>query len=275
MLFHTWTFLAFLAVVLPVFFALKKTRLWLPWLMVASYVFYSWWNPYYLLLVAYSTALDYVLVTLMDQCPQKREEFDLAARLTRLKFENRVLKTAFIISGVGTLIWLGLAFGGPRTLRPTCGGLAGIFFLMALGAFFGSRPLWLVISIINNLAILLFFKYARFVIQNVQPLLNTMHLGITLPDPATMMPFDLPYALPVGISFFTFQSMSYTIDFYLGKVERERSFPRFATFVCFFPQLVAGPIERAREMLPQFQKFPEIRLQNLTDGMSLFLVGLF
>src|SRR6202000_1386406 len=60
-----------------------------------------------------------------------------------------------------------------------------------------------------------------------------------------------------------------------GNVARERSLLRFATFVCFFPQLMAGPIERARQLLPQFQKFPTVRLQNFTDGASLFLVGLF
>ena len=89
------------------------------------------------------------------------------------------------------------------------------------------------------------------------------------------MPYGFTYLLPVGISFFTFQSLSYTIDFYLGNVPRERNFLRFATFVCFFPQLMAGPIERARHLLPQYQTFPEIRLQNFTDGASLFLVGLF
>jgi len=91
----------------------------------------------------------------------------------------------------------------------------------------------------------------------------------------TLMPFNLPYVLPVGISFFTFQSLSYTIDFYRGQAQRERNFLRFATFVCFFPQLMAGPIERARHLLPQFQEFPAFRLKNLTDGLSLFLVGLF
>src|SRR5437016_1111877 len=69
MLFHTWPFLLFLLVVLPVFFALRKTRLWLPWLTVASYFFYGWWNPYYLFLVFYSTLLDFCLVALMDHCP--------------------------------------------------------------------------------------------------------------------------------------------------------------------------------------------------------------
>src|SRR5689334_20334126 len=66
MLFHTWPFLVFMLVVLPVFFALRRTKLWIPWLMGASYFFYGWWNPWYLILVVYSTALDYLLVTLMD-----------------------------------------------------------------------------------------------------------------------------------------------------------------------------------------------------------------
>src|SRR4051812_28655244 len=69
MLFHTWTFLVFMVVVLPVLFALRRTRLWIPWLLVASYTFYGWWNPYYLILVFYSTLLDFILVALMAHCP--------------------------------------------------------------------------------------------------------------------------------------------------------------------------------------------------------------
>ena len=69
MLFHTWTFFVFLLVVVPGLFLLRKTRLWIPWLLLASYVFYGWWNPYYLILVGYSTALDFILVALMDHCP--------------------------------------------------------------------------------------------------------------------------------------------------------------------------------------------------------------
>src|ERR1044071_9938112 len=119
MLFHTWTFLVFLLVVLPVFFALRKTRLWLPWLTVASYFFYGWWNPYYLFLVVYSTLLDFCLVALMDHCPRSGQKVDVWARVTRLKFEDRVLKIGFIVSVVGTIAALAGALGGPRTLRPT------------------------------------------------------------------------------------------------------------------------------------------------------------
>src|SRR5512143_3502195 len=101
MLFHTWPFLVFLLVVLPVFFALRKTRLWLPWLTVASYFFYGWWNPYYLLLVMYSTVLDFTLVALMDHCPQSGEKVKVSERLARLRFEDRVLKYAFIGAVLG------------------------------------------------------------------------------------------------------------------------------------------------------------------------------
>src|ERR1019366_8434753 len=81
--------------------------------------------------------------------------------------------------------------------------------------------------------------------------------------------------LPIGISFHTFQSMSYTIDAYFGHIKTERSFIRFLTFVSFFPQLVAGPIERAHNLLPQLQGTPTINGSSLADGMSLFLVGFF
>ena len=72
MLFHTWTFLIFLAVVLPVLFALRRTRLWIPWLLVASYTFYGWWNPYYLGLLFGTSAIDYAMVLLMDRSKIQR-----------------------------------------------------------------------------------------------------------------------------------------------------------------------------------------------------------
>jgi len=268
MLFHTWPFAVFLLVVLPVLFALRRTRLWLPWLAVASYFFYGWWNPYYLLLVAYSTVLDFCLVVLMDHCP--RGEAPAVSQPG-----DPVLRFAFLTATTAALVSLMAAAGGPATLRPTLLAVTVMLALMAFGAFYRSRRTWLLVSLANNLALLLFFKYGRFVTGELNGILGSLQLAFRLPDPATLMPFGFAYVLPVGISFFTFQSMSYTIDFYLGRVDRERSFLRFATFVCFFPQLMAGPIERARHLLPQFREFPPVRFQNFTDGASLFLVGLF
>lgn len=275
MLFHTWPFLIFLSVVLPVFFALRKTGLWLPWLTLASYFFYGWWNPYYLFLVLYSTVLDFCLVALMDHCPREGTKVNVFHRLFRLEFEDRVLKTSFLSCATATVGIALVAAFGPTTLRAAMGMLGVIVLLMSLGALYGSRRIWLLISLVNNLALLLFFKYARFVAANLNAVLAWVHLPFRLSDPSVLMPLGFEYLLPVGISFFTFQSLSYTIDFYFGKCQRERNFLRFATFVCFFPQLMAGPIERARHLLPQFAQFPPVRLQNFTDGASLFLVGLF
>jgi D-alanyl-lipoteichoic acid acyltransferase DltB (MBOAT superfamily) len=129
------------------------------------------------------------------------------------------------------------------------------------------KKLWLLVSIVNNLLLLGFFKYAAFATENINALLSQAGVDFQLPAPDIL--------LPVGISFYTFQSMSYTIDFYRGEIERERSFIRFAAFVSLFPQLVAGPIERAKELLPQLNKFPRIKTQDVTDGLSLFVVGLF
>ncbi len=300
MLFHTLPFALFLLVVLPVFFLLRRTPFWIPWLLAASYFFYGWWNPYYLLLIAYSTALDYLLVTLMERCPlntmgaaapsdqapsqtekHKADSSPANSELVRPPEQagpsprDPVLSRALFVSTILTIALIGGAIAGPATLRPTFCVFAVLVLLMAVGAYLASRRIWLLISIVNNLALLLFFKYARFCIENLNNLFAAAHLSAHLPDPSTLMPYGFAYVLPVGISFFTFQSLSYTIDYYFGKVDRERNFLRFATFVCFFPQLMAGPIERAKNLLPQFQQAPEFRLQNLTDGASLFLVGLF
>jgi alginate O-acetyltransferase complex protein AlgI len=116
-----------------------------------------------------------------------------------------------------------------------------------------------------------------------------MLLGLSakLPDPAAYPnamlallgvsedQFFTKVILPIGISFHTFQSMSYTIDAYKGTIQSERSFVRFLTFVSFFPQLVAGPIERAGNLLPQLQGTPSISREDICDGLSLFLVGFF
>ncbi|MHC4646151.1 MAG: MBOAT family O-acyltransferase [Planctomycetota bacterium] len=107
---------------------------------------------------------------------------------------------------------------------------------------------WLVMfSVCGNLGILAFFKYGRFFYQNVRVI--SASFGVELPP----YPDGWDFALPVGISFYTFQTMSYTIDLYRGKTAVERSFWRFALFVAYFPQLVAGPIERARHLIGEIK----------------------
>lgn len=274
MLFHTWTFLGFFVVVLLGYYGLQKTKFWLPWLFVASYVFYGAWHPYYLFLVFYSTLLDYVIVAFMDGCPTRGRPGWLG-RIWGAGFTERRVAWLYCGSALGAFLGLAGAFVGPVSVRFLSGAVALILTLMAIAALSENRKIWLGTSIVNNLSLLIFFKYAGFIVENVNGLIQSAGLAFRFSPAEGLMPFGMEYLLPVGISFYTFQSMSYTIDFYRGQIHRERSFIRFATFVSFFPQLVAGPIERAKNLLPQFNEFPKVTREDLTDGLSLFVVGLF
>ncbi|MBW1679002.1 MAG: MBOAT family protein, partial [Deltaproteobacteria bacterium] len=129
------------------------------------------------------------------------------------------------------------------------------------------KRFFLFCSIIGNLTILGFFKYFNFFASNLQALLS--HFGFSI------QPHFLNLILPVGISFYTFQSMSYTIDIYRNQMEPTRNFLDFALFVAFFPQLVAGPIERARRLLPQILAPRKITLDKFYAGCYLIFWGLF
>ncbi len=129
------------------------------------------------------------------------------------------------------------------------------------------KKLFLSISIAVNLGILGFFKYFNFFINSADNLLNALGLN---PQMST-----LNIILPVGISFYTFQAMSYVIDIYRGSLKPTESFVDFALFKAFFPQLVAGPIERARNLLPQISKPRQIMLQDILTGLNLVLLGYF
>ena len=278
MLFHTWTFLVFFPIVFLGYLAFKKTPLRIPWLLAASYLFYGWWNPYYLLLIVYSTALDYWVVAWMEACgPLGKPKSDVKTwnRLLQWTQSNRSLTVAAWVGRIGLVASVMLWVMGP-TGSKAISFLMGILSLtMMFAASLQSRKAWLWVSMLNNLSLLFYFKYADFFIENINHLFVRFGQNIQWPEASALMPFGWEYLLPVGISFYTFQSMSYTIDFYLGNLPREKNFMRFATYVSFFPQLVAGPIERAASLLPQFKEAPQIRLKDLTDGASLFLIGLF
>ncbi len=100
-----------------------------------------------------------------------------------MAFDDRVLKVAFVGAATAALAILVLAVCGPATLRPTMTGAEFLILLMALGALLGSRRIWLLISLVNNLALLLFFKYARFLVANLNASLAAVHLPLTLADP--------------------------------------------------------------------------------------------
>jgi len=125
----------------------------------------------------------------------------------------------------------------------------------------------LLISLIVNLGLLAYFKYFNFFIDSFSDLLNQLGLQANRSS--------LNIILPVGISFYTFQTLSYTIDIYRKEIKSASNFIAFFTFVAFFPQLVAGPIERAKRLLPQFQKARKFDYQVASNGSKLILIGFF
>ena len=127
------------------------------------------------------------------------------------------------------------------------------------------RRWWLVASLVANLGVLAFFKYANFFYGNTSVLLHLVGLDLTRTQ------FDI--ILPAGISFFTFQSMSYTIDVYRRKIEPTKSLRDFLLFVAFFPQLLAGPIVRAADLLPQFAARIRVTAADVETGLAYFALG--
>jgi len=129
------------------------------------------------------------------------------------------------------------------------------------------KKYFLIISLVANLGLLFAFKYFNFFSKTVSLLAGNFSLSYQMPV--------LKVLLPVGISFYTFQTLSYTIDVYKGVREPEHHFGKFALYVAFFPQLVAGPIERSTRLLPQFFKKHDFNYQKVIDGMQLMLWGMF
>src|SRR5437879_2315705 len=130
-----------------------------------------------------------------------------------------------------------------------------------------SRKLWLVGSVAMNLSMLGFFKYGNFLLDNFQWLLA--RIGVIYHPP------HLDILLPVGISFYTFHSLSYTLDIYRGVLQPTRSLRDFVLAVSFFPQLVAGPIVRAGDFLPQLVRRPGLQIGQFMGGLLLMTLGLF
>jgi alginate O-acetyltransferase complex protein AlgI len=201
-LFPTPTFAIFLLVVLPLSWALmSRQRAWRPFMLLASYVFYAWWDWKFVFLLASSTIVNHVLAVAIFRAAN--------ARLRR-----------------------------------------GYLFL----------------AVAFDLGLLGYFKYAGFFVSSAENFLA--NIGITEASSVVHV------ALPVGISFYTFMAISYVVDTYRGELE-PASFPRFAVFLSFFPHLVAGPIVRASELLPQLEKPRDPRRVDTTRAYYLILTGLF
>ncbi len=129
------------------------------------------------------------------------------------------------------------------------------------------KRLFLTISLLINFGILFTFKYFNFLNESVFTVLEFLNIRWMIPN--------LDLLLPVGISFYTFQAVGYTIDVYRGDLKAEKNFGIYALFVSFFPQLVAGPIERAKNLLPQFKKRQTLSLERFGLGIKQMIWGYF
>lgn len=202
MLFNSFIFLVFLAIVLLLHY------LPFPWrwkkinLLLASYIFYAAWNPPFVALLWLSTVVDWFAAKEME------------------KSKSVAVKR----------LMLGVSLG-------------------------------------TNLGLLAFFKYGNFVLENFVQFVNACGISYS--------PAAMNIVLPVGISFYTFQTLSYTLDVYRGKASTWNSFGDFALYVTFFPQLVAGPIVRATDFLPQCAEPRKATSDQMGWGLSLLLLGLF
>lgn len=128
------------------------------------------------------------------------------------------------------------------------------------------RKVILILSLIANLGVLIEFKYANFIAENINQLMSFAHSNVKIPL--------LEIALPIGLSFHTFQAMSYTIEVYRKNQKAEHHFGTYALYVMFYPQLVAGPIERPQNILHQFKKKINFSYANLKTGLLFILIGL-
>jgi len=202
MLFNSFIFFILLGLVLPIFYFLRSKTSKNAFLLLASYLFYGYWDWRFCLLLLISTLVDFYLGKKIFSETNKKKKKQL------------------------------------------------VFISLAV-----------------NLGILAFFKYFNFFIGSFEELvglfgqeLDYLHLNIIL---------------PVGISFYTFQTLSYSLDIYRGKLKPTYNLIDFALFVSFFPQLVAGPIERASNLIPQLSKKLQPTKQQLVAGINLVVIGLF
>ena len=178
-----------------------------------------------------------------------------------LRLQNLfILGASYVFYGWWDPRFLALLFGSS---------LADFLFAIAIDRASSSREKkgWLVFSLVSNLGLLALFKYFNFFRDGLEDLMHGIGMQPDLPT--------LHLILPIGISFYTFQSLSYTIDVYRGRLKATRRPVEFLAFVSLFPQLVAGPIERAVDLLPQFQRPRRFDRAQATDGLRQMLWGFF
>ena len=248
MLFPTFTFALFFMVVLTVGLLMPGRRAWWKlFMLAASYFFYAFWDARFVGLIAASTVLNQIAAVAISRLGNRA---DLGNRAGTGNPSSLVRKQ------VGE----NAAGGGNRQTQP-----GGKQRRTKRERRENLRRTLLVISLVGNLTTLGFFKYADFFVDSAQSLLRS--LGVT-------SGFELlNIILPVGISFFTFQAISYVVDVYRGDTKPAKPLD-FALYLAFFPQLVAGPIVRANELIPQINQPRQPRV-DFAKGCTLIAAGLF
>jgi alginate O-acetyltransferase complex protein AlgI len=256
MLFNSGIFALFLAAFLPLYLVCRRqvaARNFL--LIVASYVFYGWWDPRFLILVAVSTAVDYMAA--------------LGAAGKPVRAIDQLKAASFLIAVTIASLAASSARDAWLALPVACGMAAiGVAIALIRRASGAALPkCWLALSLTTNLGILAFFKYFNFFVGSATALLDGAGLHTSVPS--------LLIILPVGLSFYTFQAISRTMDSYRRIYEPQRSILNYAAFHAFFPQLVAGPIERAGHLMPQFETVRSLDWRMFGSGALLFAWGLY
>lgn len=272
MLFNSVEFLIFLPIVYALYrFLPFRQQNWM--LLLASYVFYGWWDTRFLFLMMLSTSLDFWSGLIIERGKLRRPEIVIPAAFlsgAALVFLGvnftEALRAIRGLEPAGPILtplapYVALAIPASLTV------LATIYQLLRRMPEERRRRTAVAISIVVQLSILGTFKYFNFFIDSLVLSLNAAGIG------AEARHFDI--VLPVGISFYTFQSLSYAIDIYRRELKPTDRFFDYALFVSFFPQLVAGPIERARHLLPQFSNPRTIAFEDTTRGLYLIVLGLF
>ncbi|HHX60061.1 MAG TPA: MBOAT family protein [Epulopiscium sp.] len=201
MIFNSLQYMIFFPIVVGLYFLMPYRFRWVV-LLASSYYFYMAWKPVYILLIIFSTVINYFVGLMMGKT-------------------NDDLK----------------------------------------------RKKYLMLTLVSNLFLLFLFKYFNFFNGSAKTVLEYLNLPFYLPQ------FKL--LLPMGISFYTFQTLSYSIDIYRGTIRPEKHLGIFALYVTFFPQLVAGPIERSENLLPQFREHHDFDYKLVTNGLKLMAWGLF
>jgi alginate O-acetyltransferase complex protein AlgI len=252
---------------------------WQNWLLLAaSYIFYAWWDVRFVFLIVLSTAIDFYCGWMIESGRLSRSGRSLAAWFL-------ILAALFCVTIQWNAVKLnsesfGLSVQWNQIIPAN---LSGWWVLMATGILvaianllypkFTSLPekqrrqLFLWISVCTNLVLLGFFKYCNFFIDSAVGAMGALGIQTEL--------LHLNIVLPVAISFYTFKTISYTVDIYLGKIQPAPRFSEFALFLAYFPALLAGPIDRASNLLPQISTPRKLSLEQSAQGVFLILLGLF